>query len=495
MTRPYYAHSDEEKFRRRKGARREPRAATLFRPSPGAAISRSMKIATPTRQLKRRWRSIAAASCVALVGVGCGGEDPNVFDQDGGDGGAGASSSSAPTASGFPSTTSTMSTSATTTSAATASTATSSSGGEVGGGGQGGDGGGAPCGSAPTADGDGDGFTGDEGDCDDCAFDVNPGATEVAGNGVDDDCNGVIDEQTACDDGLALDDGDPVSAARAMGICTTVAADGSGLVGARWVRAAGGPAAPSTQAGIFPQFGPAVPPLQGSRLLAISTGAARLPGQAGACNSETCSYGAGAAPNGFPQAVPNCGVQSNINDDIGLEVDLVAPPGATGYRYRFRFYSFEYPEYVCTEYNDQYVAIASPSPPGAPNGNISTQGGYPIGVNVPIPACSSCQPWADACVNAALFNPDIVCPPVPSQCCADGPSALNGTGFDVWATAGAGATRWLETQAPISGGDEVTIRFAIWDAGDSALDSTTLLDDFAWLSTPDVQLGTAEVGD
>jgi hypothetical protein len=42
-------------------------------------------------------------------------------------------------------------------------------------------------------DDDGDGWTEAGGDCNDAAASVNPAATEVA-NGVDDDCNGVIDD-------------------------------------------------------------------------------------------------------------------------------------------------------------------------------------------------------------------------------------------------------------------------------------------------------------
>ncbi len=48
-------------------------------------------------------------------------------------------------------------------------------------------------------DGDGDGYN-EYGDCDDDDPLVNPGATEVCGNNVDDDCDGAIDEAD-CDDG------------------------------------------------------------------------------------------------------------------------------------------------------------------------------------------------------------------------------------------------------------------------------------------------------
>ena len=47
---------------------------------------------------------------------------------------------------------------------------------------------------AEEVDADGDGFMICEGDCDDTDADVNPDAKEVAGNGIDDDCDGEIDE-------------------------------------------------------------------------------------------------------------------------------------------------------------------------------------------------------------------------------------------------------------------------------------------------------------
>ena len=42
-------------------------------------------------------------------------------------------------------------------------------------------------------DNDGDGYTSDDGDCDDDNADVNPGAEEIPGDGVDSNCNGEDD--------------------------------------------------------------------------------------------------------------------------------------------------------------------------------------------------------------------------------------------------------------------------------------------------------------
>ena len=57
-----------------------------------------------------------------------------------------------------------------------------------------------------TVDDDGDGYSEDEGDCDDSNSSVNPGAVEVADNGIDDDCDGITDP----DDGGDGFDFDPI---------------------------------------------------------------------------------------------------------------------------------------------------------------------------------------------------------------------------------------------------------------------------------------------
>lgn len=332
------------------------------------------------------------------------------------------------------------------------------------------------CQTAANTDDDGDGFTDDQGDCNDCDANVNPGAIEVEitepdmmGNipePADEDCDGNVDNVAPpCDAGIALDNNDPYQAAAAIGLCKTSAGAGDwGIVDAAWVRANGAAFNTHNMHGIMGNFGPNVQPLEGSNLLVLSSGRGRIPGQAGACGNLTCAgSGVGVAPPGFPQDVPACPGLSNINDDVALEVTVRAPSNATGYAFSFDFYSFEYPEWVCTSYNDQFIALVDPPPPGSINGNISFDAmTNPVSVNI------------------AFFE---VC-----SGCPLGTGELQGTGFDTWDDAG--ATSWLATTAPVDPGQLVTIRFAIWDTGDNAWDSTALIDNFRWIADG----GTVTVG-
>lgn len=369
--------------------------------------------------------------------------------------------------------------------------------------GVGGSTGGATCASPPDADGDNDGFTGNDGDCNDCDPNVNPGAIEVAtamgeGAPADEDCDMQVDNvQGACDDGIALGDFDAMNGAKAIELCqqTSPGEKQWGVLNAAYVRANGSPANKSAQVGILKNFGPNVNVQGGKSMVALSSGRARLPGQNGACGSDTCSgYGQGDAPNGFPQDVPSCPGAGDINDDVALELKLRSPKNATGYQFFFKFQSFEYAEYVCTPFNDQFIALVKPAPMGSINGNISfDKKNNPVSVNLAF--FTTCNPntcdgnhWAIHCQGS--------CPPPPNPCCEDGPAGLEDTGFGGGWGNDAGATAWLRTSAPIGGGEEFSIRFAIWDTGDDALDSTVLVDNFSWIANGGtVVIGTTPVED
>ncbi|HOG42971.1 MAG TPA: MopE-related protein, partial [bacterium] len=84
---------------------------------------------------------------------------------------------------------------------------------------------------------DGDGFTYCTGDCCETTWEcptperVGPGSFEVPGNGIDDNCNGVVDEESSgCDVGLNADSSDPLDLGKAMDLCLAENESEYGLV-------------------------------------------------------------------------------------------------------------------------------------------------------------------------------------------------------------------------------------------------------------------------
>ena len=272
------------------------------------------------------------------------------------------------------------------------------------------------------------------------------------------------------------------------------------MLEAAYVRSDGTtPATPTRGVGLLATFGQGSAPQKGATMLALSTGVARDANDPNACGYQTCQHttgdgdvssnaNPGLAPGGgfcdqgavcYPVDAPGCSTtDGEVNDDIGLRVKLRAPTNATGFRYKFRFFSFEFPEYVCSSFNDQYVALMSPPPAGAVNSNISFDAaGNAVSVNVGF--FDVCDPAA--AVNYAQFGSNK---PLPNPFCPAGPGDLVGTGFAEWGFGAddAGATVWLQSTAPVVGGAEFELLFTIWDTSDFAYDSTVLVDGFEWIA-------------
>ena len=324
---------------------------------------------------------------------------------------------------------------------------------------------------------------------------------------------GQVDKTAACDSGLSVD-GDAASFAKALGVCTTADKDGFGLVSASYSKAFGSTAAPHAgQWGLLPRFGTKIQPREGGTLGVISSGYAReydnINGSSGSIASAAfvaqrelagTKFPTGAAPPGFPKAAKGCAQDNVVNDMIDVKLTMKAPMDATGFQFDFDFYSSEWPNYVCSNYNDAFVAYLTSK---NLTDNVSFDAkNNPVAVNNDY--FDRCTPKAPiACLRSdSPGSPDE---PLSMSSCDGGPDELAGTGFaftgptqcatkNVTATLG-GATGWLTTQAPIQPGETFTLEFMIWDAGDGALDSSVLLDNFKWIggSTPPSTPSTTRV--
>ena len=336
------------------------------------------------------------------------------------------------------------------------------------------------CTSGPTEDQDKDGFSVQDGDCNDCDANANPGAYDVGGNNVDEDCNGTADDTAVdCDSVItAVGDNDPMNGARAIGLCQPATAGDKkwGVLEAKWVKADGSPGMNDLAHGMLPKFGPNVNCQEGKRMLGLSSGTAREPTDSDYADvSGEDMMTTSPPPTGFPVDSPSCPgnntTGSVANDPAGLELKLRVPTNAKSFSFNFNFYTYEWPDYVCSNYNDSFVALQSPAPPNAKLGNISfdTQGN-PVSVNNGFLDACGCSSGAPCQAGGKNFP------------CSLGTTILQGTGFGIDTTQydDHGATGWLETKSPVTPGGEVTLRFAIWDAGDEVLDSTVLIDNFVF---------------
>ncbi|MBE7483516.1 MAG: hypothetical protein HS104_26495 [Polyangiaceae bacterium] len=399
------------------------------------------------------------------------------------------------------------------------------------------------CGSCDvnTTDCDGDGFAGkNEGDCCEvpgvCGANpqlVNPGALEVVGNGIDDNCNGLADlfdksDTQDCDAALTSDSSDAKDYGKALGICRTTEETPAnkkdktwGLIEAEILRADGTPLGDARARSIRQKFGDNITSLEGKSMVVLSSGIASdktqtTPGpNAGlstshtpsssvnisSCTSAKCikdwystANGTLKGANQFPQA-PACGTPGggNANDSVMLRLRLRAPSNARSFSFNSYFFSAEYPEYVCTGYNDQFVALVD-TPSGTPQPianpvdknlmtyiDLSTNQKWPVGINIAkgTNLFAVCDPKVSV-AGSGCQDTDIN----PASCSL-GVTDLLGTGFEATPATSCnvvgGGTYWLTTAGNVIPGQIVELRFSIFDVGDSILDSLALMDGFKWL--------------
>lgn len=192
-----------------------------------------------------------------------------------------------------------------------------------------------------------------------------------------------------------------------------------------------------------------------------------------------------------------CDVEGvNIFDAVQLHFKLRAPDTAQGLKFDFRFFTNEYPTFVCSKFNDFFLALLTDES-GNPLIDIDGDGSVededanisfddyqnPITVNSAF--FNACYPIR-CTENHSCQQHNLTCDLETDRCnaCPDGtdelyaftqfPKTAQDDGFG-------GATSWLTTQAPIKPGSVFNLDFYIWDTGDSNYDSTVILDNFQWL--------------
>jgi len=297
------------------------------------------------------------------------------------------------------------------------------------------------------------------GDCNDQDPLINPGAFEYVGNMIDDNCNGMTDEPPPT---CIANGNDALAFTRSLDLC------------APWLVSAelNIDADPSAYR-VLTKYGKYIP-RKGADFFVASTGVAAdesakdfvLPQPGTAFKNNDA--------NPWPMSKKNAcynGVDELlVHDYVELKVTIKVPTNAKSFSFNFNFLSAEYPEYVGSQYNDTFLALLDSR---SYQGNVSfDMHGSPITVNV---AFFNVCDTADVCNGQA------------QNVCTRPADELDGTGYELTDANGlriGGGTGWLTTTAPVTPGETMTLRFILFDEGDHIFDSAVLLDNFQWQLNP-----------
>jgi len=370
---------------------------------------------------------------------------------------------------------------------------------------------------------------------------VHPGQTgDCYGNSIDDNCNGKVDESPEiacsagfaacaeyndlCEDNITYSHGttvtavqsDAIALAQAMDLCLPIVEQSSnqpGIIEYSISQADNVSTVDAYQINIIDAMRdisgtPLVFPQNGNRFMLLSTGVAEDVYERGETDYENydASTVVGVTPPDVYKAVHGtyikthdaCDGNESINDSVKLHFKLRAPESANGFKFDFRFFTHEYPSFVCSAYNDIFIAILTDEA-GNPlvdinkNGSLADEDGNitfdslgnPISVNTSL--FSTCKPIS--CSDESGCPKSMTCGGTTCNQCIDGAAEVSAFSY----SNEGGATGWLTTSAPITPGTVFNLDFYIWDTGDSIYDSTVIIDNFRWTcATQVVETGYAK---
>jgi hypothetical protein len=221
----------------------------------------------------------------------------------------------------------------------------------------------------------------------------------------------------------------------------------------------------------------AFPPQEGSQYVVIGSGRTDDLDNANGCNSDLGSFDPGSLP--APMIGTNVGGQNcaddpsligtgdcsntienqlsgTVNDYTELRITATVPTTVNSFSYSLAYFSFEYPQYYLSVFNDMYIGWLESE---AWTGNVSfDEQGAPISLNAGFLNYRDANPPNDPMCQGNCSAPE-----------------LHGTCMQ-----GHAGTKWLTTSAGVVPGEDITIVLAIFDMTDSILDSYAFVDNFQW---------------
>lgn len=297
------------------------------------------------------------------------------------------------------------------------------------------------------------------GDCHDGTPAAYPGALEDSGDGVDNDCDGTVDEPIECPGTCT---GQTVDAY----LCALEMCFGSPTVTNPHFYSPTGDSISSAWAAVahYGNVTNDLAPQAGASYGLLGTGPVL-----GTSHSEDLSGGSWTSD-------PYLNDGWDTYDNVEFIVTLKAPAQAIGFSIDYVFFSEEYEEFIGSSYNDKfYILLKAP----VTTGNQTKIVNYTD--------CSDPNDYHDfvdpqtgkkqcyIAINTAYSEP-----------CPNAPTNIAGTGFQCGAATDAygSSTGWLVTRWPIEPNETFQLTFHIHDTSDGIYDSAVILDNFHWMTSP-----------
>jgi hypothetical protein len=360
---------------------------------------------------------------------------------------------------------------------------------------------------------DGDGYA-VPADCNDLDPEVNPEAYDFIGDGIDNDCDGKVDDPVVnCETIPASPPGSPTDFARAGDLCAQRSKTNAGtifdpLVRAEWgqVSGPGGTQVWTSttkpeQVDIVSSFGQNAV-RSGKTMIGLSNGMWGVTDPRSDPALDPAGFHLDDACADIPLTGLDCNALTNnspmgaisVQDWAELTLWVKVPSNAAGMHFDFAFFSSEFNQWWNSSANDAFFALVSSKTISGTNVAKDTHG---LAITV----------------NSGFFQ---LCPVYPGPASLEEPTALQqcvglsgaasqdifgtllGTGFDgaavssndtVSAISGdeyiyGGGSGWLTTSFGVTPSEELQIRIVLMDTFDGLKDSVLLVDAMGWDQSP-----------
>jgi len=299
------------------------------------------------------------------------------------------------------------------------------------------------------------------GDCMDYSALVSPEHVEILGNGFDDNCDGLIDDQLPINAIADCTNLPCVGHTLQAALCSLEICFGPANVGGVTITS-------PTESDIdnmweaVAHFGAAdndLAPRAGSSYLILSTGQAT-----GTDHNQ--AMGGTTLPDPYPKFT------HQTVDAAQLQLTLTAPDGATGFSIDTVFLSAEFEESVGSASSDKfYMLLKAPE----------TTNDETIVINHT--PCLK-DSWDFDLPTETGFDCFMSVNTVFGESCTGPTTDLTGTGYEcnLSSPAGGSSTGWLQTRWPIQQGETFSLTLLIHDTADGQHDSSVIIDNFHWES-------------